>query len=102
MPDTRSNISFIISEHAMPKIEALFSPAEYERLRERDLSRTLCVVFDILRATSTMTVALANGAKAILPVREISDALELRRKDPAMLLAGERHGVRITARESGS
>src|SRR5258708_4701184 len=91
-----------MSEHAPSKIEALFSPAVYACLQDRDLIRTLCVVYVILRATSTMTIALANGASPILTVREINEALELRRNDPGTLLAGERHGLRITARESGA
>lgn len=83
-------------------IEVLFTPAEFETLHKRDLSETMCVVFDVLRATSSMVTALANGAEAILPVLEIAEALEARRKDPAMLLAGERDGLRITANLTGS
>ena len=47
------------------ELDALLSPSEFEGLPEQDLSDTSCVVFDVLRATSTMTVALANGAEAI-------------------------------------
>ena len=64
-------------------------------LARRDLSNTFCVVFDVLRATTTMVTALANGAAAILPVEEIRDALAARRHWPGALLAGEREGVRI-------
>jgi 2-phosphosulfolactate phosphatase len=83
-------------------IEVLFSPAEFETLRKRNLSQTTCVVFDVLRATSTMITALANGAKAIIPVSEISEALEIKRQDPNVLLAGERDGLRIEANRTGS
>lgn len=82
-------------------IEVLFTPAEFRTLRERDLNRTVCVVFDVLRATSTFVTALANGAEAIIPVAEISEALSLRRERPEVLLAGERDGVRIGAALSG-
>jgi 2-phosphosulfolactate phosphatase len=82
-------------------IEVLFAPAEFEGLRNRDLSRSTCVVFDVLRATSSMITALANGAEAIIPVSEISEALEIKRKDPAVLLAGERDGLRIEADLTG-
>src|SRR5262249_14867735 len=61
----------------------------------RHLSDTCCVVFDILRATSTMVTALANGAEAILPVAEIEEALAVKRRQSAVLLAGEREGVKI-------
>src|SRR5205823_1588540 len=47
-------------------IEVLFSPAEYATLPQRDLSQTTCVVFDILRATTTMLTALSNGAAEII------------------------------------
>lgn len=83
-------------------IEVLFTPAEFETLHKRDLSETVCVVFDVLRATSTMITALANGAESILPVSEIAEAVEARRKDPQVLLAGERDGLRIEANLTGS
>src|SRR5689334_3523771 len=81
----------------MPSLEALFAPAEFMVLARRDLRETVCVVFDVLRATSTMITALANGAAAIYPVSEIEEALTLRRRDPSILLAGERDGFRIAA-----
>src|ERR1051325_3852773 len=83
-------------------IEVLFTPAEFETLRERDLSETVCVVFDVLRATSSIVTALGNGAEAIVPVSEISEALEIKRKAPDVLLAGERDGLRIEANLTGS
>lgn len=67
-----------------------------------DLSRTTCVVFDVLRATSSMTTALANGATAVHPVSEISEALAFHQEHPNALLAGERNGLRIRAKQTGS
>lgn len=84
-----------------PKLEVVLSPAEFSALSRRDLSQTVCVVFDVLRATSTMITALANGAEAIIPVAEIPEALALRQKNPNLLLAGEREGVRIRADLAG-
>ncbi|HEY6229257.1 MAG TPA: 2-phosphosulfolactate phosphatase [Verrucomicrobiae bacterium] len=83
------------------RIEVLFSPTEYSNLRARDLSQTTCVVFDILRATTTTLTALANGAAEIIPVSEIPEALALRAKDSNILLAGERDGFRIKAAQTG-
>lgn len=82
-------------------LEVLFTPADFSALNQRDLGATVCVVFDVLRATSTMVTALANGAAAILPVEQIAEALAVRRRQPAVLLAGERHGVRIRADLTG-
>ena len=86
----------------MTTIEVLFTPAEFAALDQRDLSETVCVVFDVLRATSTMVTALGNGATAIVPVAEIAEALDVRRTLPDVLLAGERDGLRIQADLTGS
>src|SRR4051812_47319295 len=82
-------------------LEVVLTPAEFGPLRNRDLSQTVCVVFDILRATTSMITALSNGAEAIIPVEQIGEALELRRQRPEVLLAGERDGVRIRADLTG-
>jgi len=79
----------------------LFTPADFSTLPGRDLSATHCVVFDVLRATSTMMTALGNGAARIFPAREIPDALRLRAEHPGALLAGERDGVRILSAQTG-
>lgn len=81
----------------MTTLELIFSPAEFAALAQRDLSQSCCIVFDVLRATTSMVTALANGATGIAPVAEIPEALALRRNNPEFLLAGERDGVRIPA-----
>ena len=82
-------------------LEVLFSPAEFSALTPAALTGTDCVVFDVLRATSSMTTALGNGATRIYPVKEIPEAIQLRQRHSAALLAGERHGVRILAAQTG-
>jgi 2-phosphosulfolactate phosphatase len=82
-------------------LQVLFSPAEFAALSGWNLSGTTCVVFDVLRATSSMATALVNGATAVYPMAEIEEALAFRRKHPQALLAGERHGVRIRADQTG-
>ena len=84
------------------RLEVVLSPAEFPALANRDLSQSVCVVFDILRATTSMVTALSSGAKEIIPVTEIAEALALRKERPEVLLAGERDGVRIRARLTGS
>ena len=83
------------------KLEAILSPAELPALARRDLRNAVCVVFDVLRATSTFVTALQHGAKAIVPVAEIAEALALRRKQPDVLLGGERDGIKIRAAQTG-
>ncbi|HEV2207465.1 MAG TPA: 2-phosphosulfolactate phosphatase [Verrucomicrobiae bacterium] len=85
----------------MSALEVLFTPADFAALGRRDLGQTDCVVFDVLRATSSMITALADGAEAIIPVAEIPEALEVHRTYPDALLAGERNGVRIPAELAG-
>lgn len=82
-------------------VETILSPAELPALTRRDLTLSACVVFDILRATSTFVTALQNGAHEIIPVSDITGAVARRKTKPAALLAGERDGVRIRAAQSG-
>ncbi len=91
----------LVSEAIVPRLEVLFTPADFEALRRRDLSRATCVVFDVLRATTVLLTALANGAESVTPAATLAEALGLRAADPGALLAGERDGVRITAAVSG-
>lgn len=77
------------------RVEAFLSPSDFDVLRRRDLADAMCVVFDVLRATSTIVTALAHGATAVIPVETIAQALARRRDDPSALLAGERNGRRI-------
>ena len=82
------------------KIDALLSPAELPGLAPRLGPGVVCVVFDVLRATSTFITALHHGAAAIFPVREISEAVALRQQHPDWLCAGERHGLKILAADA--
>jgi len=89
-------------ETRTPSLEVLFAPAEFAALADRDLTHNTCVVFDVLRATTSMITALANGASAILPAAEIPESLALQARAPGSLLAGEREGIRIRAALTGS
>lgn len=82
-------------------LEVLLTPAEFNLLPQRDLRAAICVVFDVLRATSTILTALANGAEAVVPVAEIEEALAWRARQSDVLLAGERDGVRIRGALTG-
>ncbi len=84
------------------EIDLILSPLELAALATRDLSQTTCVVFDVLRATSSMVTALHHGAESIIPVSEIAEALAIQVEKPSVLLAGERHGLRIRKELTGS
>ena len=64
------------------RLQTTFTPADFEALAQTDLSETTCVVFDILRATSSMVTALANRAERIRPVATIEEALEQQAAHP--------------------
>jgi 2-phosphosulfolactate phosphatase len=75
------------------KLDIFFTPAELAgvELPER------VVVIDVLRATSTMVEALANGARAILPVASVDDAARMAQSigRDSVLLCGERKALPI-------
>ncbi len=78
-----------------PSIITRLTPGQIDDLKSQDLTASGCVVFDVLRATTTMNVALDQGVEAIYPVGSIEAAVELRRSHPDLSLAGERGGVKI-------
>ncbi len=56
------------------------------------VSAQTCVLIDVLRATSSIVAALANGAKYVLAVSTLKEARRLKKKD--VILAGERNTVK--------
>ena len=84
------------------RIDVALNPAEIALLPKRDLSRTTCVVFDVLRATSSMITALAHGVREIHPVRTIEEARELKADLPRAVLGGERDGEMIDGFDVGN
>lgn len=50
------------------------------------------IILDVLRATTTMTIALANGAKEIIPTESIATAVRIAKGSKNSLLCGERNG----------
>jgi 2-phosphosulfolactate phosphatase len=53
----------------------------------------ILVVIDVLRASSTIVTALANGAKEVIPIDRKETASELRKE--GYILAGEHNGVKL-------
>ena len=83
-------------------IDVALNPAEIALLPSRDLSTTTCVVFDVLRATSSMLTALMHGVAEIHPVRTIEEAWALKERLPDAMLGGERHGDLIPGFDVGN
>ncbi len=75
-----------------------------EEIQGKDISNYLVVVIDVLRASSTITTALAEGAEKVIPVLLPEEA---RKKagnlcSHQVLLAGERGGVKIAGFDLGN
>jgi len=83
-------------------IDVALSPSDIARLPGRDLSGTTCVVFDVLRATSSMVTGLAHGIREIHPVRTIEEALTLKGLMPEAVLGGERNGDPVPGFDIGN
>ena len=62
------------------------------------------LVIDVIRATSVVAEALANGARAVYPVAEPEEALRLANQlgREAALLCGERRGLKIEGFDMGN
>jgi 2-phosphosulfolactate phosphatase len=79
------------------KLETCFSPALYEA----DLhSGSIVVIIDILRASSAICTAFANGAESIIPVSEVDEAREY--KNRGYLVAAERDGYVLDFADFGN
>lgn len=82
------------------RLDVAFSPAEVKGA----VGRRTVVVIDVLRATSTMVEALVNGARSILPVGGVDEAVrkadELGRD--SVLLCGERDAEPIRGFQLGN
>ncbi len=83
------------------KIEVYFAPTE---LGERDVVGSVVAVIDVLRATSTIVEAIANGARAILPATDMDDAMRLAQTfgRTEVLLCGERSARKIEGFDLGN
>src|SRR5690349_14905312 len=71
-----------------PNLHTVLSPA---LLQLYDVSNTIVVVIDVLRATSTIATALFNGAREIIPVDSVERCIQLG-KELECITAGERDG----------
>lgn len=81
----------------MPSIDVCFSP---ELLHLYDLKGKAVVAVDILRATSTMVTAFANGAADIIPVMQLDECLQYAAQ--GCLTAAERDGVKAEGFDLGN
>ena len=72
----------------LPRLEVCLSPS---LLHLYDLSQSIVVIIDVLRATSTICTALFNGATRVIPVNSVAKCIEIGNQLQAVT-AGERDG----------
>jgi 2-phosphosulfolactate phosphatase len=70
---------------------ALFTSLSPALLNLYDISSSIVVIIDVLRATSTIAAALHNGAQSIIPVDSVAECIRIGRQIDA-ITAGERDG----------
>ena len=81
-----------------PSLHTSLSPS---LLQLYDVSTSIIVIIDVLRATSTIATALFNGAKCIIPVDSVAKCIEIGRQIEG-ITAGERDGKVAEGLEYGN
>ena len=76
------------------RVEVFFTPHQVDEMYLRD---RIVVVIDVLRASTTIAMALRNGAKEIIPVATVESAMKIVGNlfGDVTLLGGERNGKMI-------
>lgn len=74
------------------KIDVCFTPNDFT---SKDYFGYHAVVIDVLRATTSIATACANGCQCVIPVKTVEEAFSLKAKNPDAVLAGERNGLLI-------
>jgi 2-phosphosulfolactate phosphatase len=84
--------------HEKRTVEVCFSPKLFEDILTR--GDFIVVLVDVLRATTTIVTAVANGVEAIIPVATHDEAREL--KERGHLVASEKDGVQLDWADFGN
>jgi 2-phosphosulfolactate phosphatase len=84
-----------------PLLAAHFLP---DFVTPEELAGATVVVIDVLRASTTISQALAAGARAVIPTLEVDEARRIAAGFPsgAAVLGGEREGLRIEGFDLGN
>lgn len=81
-----------------PSLEVSLSPA---LLHLYDIKNSIVVIIDVLRATSTISTALYNGATKVIPVATVPECVSIG-KQLGAITAGERDGKTADGLEHGN
>jgi len=85
----------------MNNLETLFIPEEIKNI---ELAGKLVVMIDVLRASSTIITALANGCRGFIPILSPDQAKKKAQQfeKERILLGGEREGIKIKGFDLGN
>jgi 2-phosphosulfolactate phosphatase len=77
------------------------------KLTTKDIVRAakqgdVIVIIDVLRCSSSILNAFANGADEVIPTKTLSEAYEISKQHPNYLLAGERGGLKPRGFDTGN
>jgi len=86
----------------MSNLHICYSPAQWRTMEAGRLRASACAVIDVIRATSTIVTALANGADGVQAIASVDDAFALKAENPEALLAGERGGQPLPGFDLGN
>ncbi len=81
-----------------PRLYTSLSPALLDLY---EVDKSIVVIIDVLRATSTIATALHNGAKAIIPVDSVTECIRIGKQIDS-ITAGERDGQIAEGLEYGN
>ncbi|MBD3617387.1 MAG: 2-phosphosulfolactate phosphatase [Gracilimonas sp.] len=88
----------------MPQLSYIDVFFSVQAFQEEELRGKSAVIIDVLRASSSIATAIRNGAKKIIPVADMSDAMKIAttmdQKD--YLLCGEKNGNKIEGYHLGN
>ncbi|NNF02050.1 MAG: 2-phosphosulfolactate phosphatase [Bacteroidia bacterium] len=80
-----------------PFVDVCLSPVFLDHF---DKTNAIVVVIDVLRATSSMCIALENGAEKIIPVATIEESMKY--KEKGFLVGAERNGLPVAGFDFGN
>jgi 2-phosphosulfolactate phosphatase len=85
-------------QSAKPELYTCLSPSLLDLY---DVDKSIVVIIDVLRATSTIATALHNGAKAVIPVDSVAECIRIGKQSNS-ITAGERDGQIAEGLEYGN
>ncbi|MBE7043822.1 MAG: 2-phosphosulfolactate phosphatase [Ruminococcaceae bacterium] len=65
-------------------------------------AKGLTVIIDVFRAFSMEAYMMAQGAEKVIPVGDVQLAYQLKKENPSIVLAGERHGKILPGFDTGN